>query len=69
MPKRQHFKRTTSLEERLAAAAQALRAQAKLLPPCAERDQLLRRARHEETAAHLTEWLTSPADVSRRTKP
>jgi hypothetical protein len=57
---RRRFKQTITLEDRLAEAAKRLRDQAKTLPPSAERDDLLRRARHAETASHMTEWLTSP---------
>ncbi|WP_080890989.1 MULTISPECIES: hypothetical protein [Bradyrhizobium] len=58
--KRRRFKQTQTLEERLADEAMRLRAQAKTLPPCAEREALLKRARQDETAAHLSEWLSSP---------
>jgi hypothetical protein len=57
---RRHFKRTQSLEERLAQEAKRLREEAKLLPPGALREELIRRARHAETASHLNEWLMSP---------
>ncbi|TKV74163.1 hypothetical protein FDV58_33760 [Bradyrhizobium elkanii] len=60
MQKRHRFKQTTSLEERLAAEAAGLREEAKHLPPCARREALLRKARQDETASRLTEWLTSP---------
>nr|WP_092117500.1 hypothetical protein [Bradyrhizobium erythrophlei] len=58
--KRRRFKQTMSLEERLAQEAQEFRQRAKGLPPCREREALLRKARQDETAAHLTEWLRSP---------
>lgn len=58
--KRRRFKQTHPLEERLAEEAKELRERAKRLPPGAERDALLRRARYEEAAAHMTKWLTSP---------
>jgi len=57
---RRRFKQTVSLELRLAEEAKRLRAEAKLLPPGAEREALLRRARQAETGAHLSEWLRSP---------
>jgi hypothetical protein len=60
MEKRRRFKQTLALEERLAEAANRLRDQAKTLPPSAEREALMRKARHTETASHMTEWLTSP---------
>ncbi|PDT79431.1 hypothetical protein CO675_04185 [Bradyrhizobium sp. C9] len=50
----------TPLEERLTLEARELRQRAKKLPPCREREALLRKARHNETTAHLAEWLMSP---------
>jgi hypothetical protein len=60
MKKRLRFKQTLTLEERLAEAAKRLRDQAKTLPPGAEREELIRKARHAETASHMNEWLMSP---------
>jgi hypothetical protein len=60
MQLRRRFKQTQSLEERLAEEAKRLREEAKLLPPGAERDKIIRKARQAETGSHLTEWLTSP---------
>jgi hypothetical protein len=57
---RRRFKQTVSLEERLAEEAKRLRAEAKLLPPGAARDALIRRARQAETGSHMSEWLRSP---------
>jgi hypothetical protein len=57
---RRRFKQTRSLEERLSEEAKRLREEAKLLPPGAARDEMIRRARHAEIAAHMNEWLTSP---------
>jgi hypothetical protein len=57
---RRHFKHTQSLEERLAEEAKRLRAKAKLLPPGAVRDELIRKARQAETGSRMSEWLTSP---------
>ena len=57
---RRRFKQTKSLEERLAEEAKRLREEAKLLPPGAVREALLRRARQAESGSHMTEWLTSP---------
>jgi len=37
-----------------------LREEAKLLPPGAMRDAMLRKARQAETGSHMTEWLKSP---------
>jgi hypothetical protein len=60
MMQRRRFKHTLSLEERLSEEAKRLLAKAKLLPPGAARDEMIRRARQAEMAAHLNEWLTSP---------
>ena len=57
---RRRFKQTQSLEERLAEEAKRLRAEAKLLPPGATRDEIIRRAREAETGSHMSEWLRSP---------
>ncbi|MCA6101743.1 hypothetical protein [Bradyrhizobium australafricanum] len=58
--KRRRFKQTQSLKERLAEGAMRPRSQAKALSPSAKKEALLRRARQDETAANLTEWLTTP---------
>jgi hypothetical protein len=57
---RRHFSQTQSLEELLAEEAKRLRAEAKLLPPGATRDEIIRRARQAETGSHISEWLRSP---------
>jgi hypothetical protein len=57
---RRRFKQVKSLEERLAEEARRLRDEAKLLPPGAVREQVLRKARQTETASHMSEWLGSP---------
>jgi hypothetical protein len=57
---RRRFKQTVSLEERLAEEAKRLREEAKLLPPGALRETLLRKARQAETGSHMSEWLSSP---------
>ncbi len=60
MQKRHRFKQTTTLEARLAEAARQLRAEAKLLPPGPQREGLLQKARQDEAASHMSEWLNSP---------
>jgi hypothetical protein len=60
MQHRRYFKQTQSLESRLAEEAKRLREEAKLLPPGALREELIRRAGHAETASHINEWLASP---------
>jgi hypothetical protein len=57
---RRRFEQTQSLEARLAEEAKHLREEAKLLPPSAKRDEMIRKARQAEIGSHLTEWLTSP---------
>ena len=59
MKRRRRVKQIFPLEERLAQEAKALRKRAKELPPSREREALLRKARHDETTAHLTAWLMS----------
>ncbi|PPQ15578.1 hypothetical protein CV770_30600 [Bradyrhizobium sp. AC87j1] len=60
MQRRRRFKQTKSLEERLAEEAKELHTVAATLPPGPTRDAVLRKARQDETAAHMTEWLNSP---------
>jgi hypothetical protein len=60
MHRRRYLKQTLTLEARLAQEAKRLREKAKLLPPGALREALIRKARHAETASHMNEWLTSP---------
>lgn len=60
MAERRRFKHTASLEERLGEDTEQLREQAKALPPGAALDHVLRRIRQNETAAHMTEWLSWP---------
>jgi hypothetical protein len=57
---RRRIKQVQTLEERLAEEAQRLRETAKSLPPGTARDRLLRKARQDETALRVTEWLNSP---------
>ncbi len=64
MQHRTRFKQTLSLEERLADEAKRLREEAKLLPPGAVREEVLRKARQIEAASHMNEWLSAPAPLS-----
>lgn len=57
--KRRRFKNEATLAERLAADTKNLQERAEALPPGPERDELLKRARQNEAAVHMTEWLTS----------
>jgi hypothetical protein len=60
MTERRRFKQAEVLESRLADAAKRLREAAKLLPPGAAREAILRKARQAETGSRLSEWLRSP---------
>jgi hypothetical protein len=61
MKQRRRFKQIHTLEERLSQEAKALRKRARQLPPGQAREALLRKARNDESAAHLTQWLMSPS--------
>lgn len=60
MMKRRRIKQTLSLQDRLAAFAREARERASNLPAGLMRDDMLRRARQADTAAHLDEWINSP---------
>lgn len=60
MIKRRRVKQSLTLEERLTEDSEAARAKARLLPPGKEREILLKRARQNDIAVHMTEWLKSP---------
>lgn len=60
MLKRRRFKQTQPLKDRLASYAKDVREKAEVMPPCAEKDDLLRRARQADTASQLDEWINSP---------
>jgi hypothetical protein len=57
---RRRVKQILPLEERLNLEAQELKQRARKLPPGPEREALLRKARQDEAAANLSEWLTAP---------
>jgi hypothetical protein len=58
--RRKRVKHETSFKERLLKGAREARDAAELLPPGKARDQLLRKARANETAANIDEWISSP---------
>ncbi|SDN26257.1 hypothetical protein [Afipia sp. GAS231] len=60
MQRRRRFEQTEPLKDRLASFAKKIREKAVLLPPGAEKDDLLRRARQADSASHLDEWVNSP---------
>jgi hypothetical protein len=49
-----------TFEERLAEQKTRFEKQASKLRPGPEREELLRKARQIDTAAHINEWLNSP---------
>lgn len=60
MTERRRFNRKSTFTQRLALFAKAAREKASILRPGAERDELLRKARQADTAAHLHKWADSP---------
>lgn len=60
MQRRRRLKQTESLKDRLASFAKEIRDKASLMPPCREREQLLKRASRADTASHLDDWANSP---------
>jgi len=58
MQLRRRFTQTESLKDRLAAFAKLTRERAEQLSGH-ERDALLKKARHADTAAHLDDWANS----------
>jgi hypothetical protein len=60
MQPRRRFKQTTPLKERLTSFAREVREKASRLPSGIDRDNLLKKAREAETAAHLDDWVNSP---------
>lgn len=60
MPQRRRFKQTESLKDRLAAFARKAVDRAQHLPSGPERDELLKKERRADAAAHLDEWASSP---------
>jgi hypothetical protein len=59
MQKRRRFAQTSSLAERLLHDAQHLREQAEELPAGPAQDEIHRKIRQNEAAAHISEWLDS----------
>ncbi len=56
---RVRFKQTTPLQDRLAEFAKETRQKAKELEAGPEQDELLRKARRADTAAHIDDWANS----------
>ena len=59
MFKRRRFKQQLTLHDRLAAWAKQVQEQAASLPPGAERDALMKKARQADVANHLDVWAKS----------
>ena len=57
---RRRYKNTLTFPDRLAKEADRFRQEAEAKPPGQERDELLRKARQAETAAHIDQWISSP---------
>lgn len=60
MQRRRRFEQTHSLKDRLASFAKQALDKASHLPSGPERDELLKKARRADTAAHIDEWANSP---------
>jgi hypothetical protein len=60
MSERRRFKQQLSLEDRLAAFAKTARAVAALLPPGAEKDEMLRKALRADTMTGLQPRKATP---------
>jgi hypothetical protein len=58
--KRHRFKQDKAVGERLINEARLARERAHQLPPGAQREDLLRKAREADVAADIDEWLNSP---------
>ncbi len=54
------MRKSVAFTIRLAAEAEALREEAAKLPPGSRQDSLLRKARQNDTAAKMAEWINSP---------
>jgi hypothetical protein len=74
--RRPRIKHEASFKDRLLKSAQEAREQAALLPPGAERDRLLQKARQNETAANIDTWISSPGsrppdnlDLAKKPRP
>ena len=60
MAERRRLKKTNSLKDRLTAFAEETRKKALRMKAGVEREDMLRKARRAETAAHIDEWVGSP---------
>jgi hypothetical protein len=60
MQTRRRFKQTLTFFQRCSEEAERLRVEARTLPPGREQEEMLKKARQAETAAHIENWLRSP---------
>jgi hypothetical protein len=60
MFRQRRVKQKMSLKDRLASFAEVTREKAGRLRPGKEQDDMLMRARHADTAAHIDDWANSP---------
>jgi hypothetical protein len=60
MQRRRRFEHQFTLQERIVEWAKEVREQAAKLPPGPDRDMLLKKVQHAETALHLEDWANSP---------
>ena len=60
MKTRRRFKQAQSLKDRLGSFAKNVMDKASRMPAGHEQNELLRKARQAEVAAHLDEWINSP---------
>lgn len=63
MKRRNRFKQTTPLAYRLRQLEQTARSMASKLPPGAERERLLNKAREAKRAIEIEQWLGNPITV------
>jgi hypothetical protein len=57
---RRRFVPSVSLQDRLSAFVEEVRAKAERLPPGPERHEMLKKVRQADVAAHLDDWANSP---------
>jgi hypothetical protein len=60
LEQRRRFKQQATLQDRISEWAIGVRERAATLPPGPDRDELLKKLRHAETAMHLQDWANSP---------
>jgi hypothetical protein len=61
MQRRRHVKHQSTLQDRISAWLNEVRAQADALPPGTDREALLKKVRQAETAMHLNDLANSAA--------